>query len=273
MLYQYTATDQDSTVVHGSIDAPTLDQARQILIDRGMEVTEIREPSRSHSHQDGEPPQPALKTTFAFEGTDPQGVIRRGSVQAESKYQAYEQLRESQFLHLNMLSPVGITPQYHDRDLESWQNRGKKSSMHSTAQIPSSPIPAKTAPKTIGFSNISPSTNTIVTDLKPVLPQTSDSTYTSMLSTLRLYAGWLLSWYAVFVAFGYYTHSRSLSFTIPFVEAFYLSSLMYSITVATFLFLMLSSVQRKLHGGLITGIVLFLVGVTAFLGIQGYMPA
>lgn len=271
MLYQYTATDQGSKTVRGSIDAPTIDQARQILTDRGMEVTELSEARHIHEHAGTEQVQPSLKTTFAFEGADATGVIRRGTLQADSKYEAFEHLRESQNLTLSMLSPVGITPQYHDRELESWQNRGKKSVAQTTPVIPPAPFAQPTAKK-LGFIGVRSS---------PVVPQvatspstsvatlkTTSSPYLSLLSTLRLYAGWLLAWYAVFVACGYYVHGRSLPFTIPFVEAFYLSSFMYSITVATFMFLLLSTIHRTRGGSIISGVLLTIAGIACFLFIR-----
>jgi hypothetical protein len=272
MLYQYTATDQNAAVTRGSIDAPTLDQARQMLIDRGMEVTELSEARQVHTHGDQEHRQPMLKTTFAFEGADTSGVIRRGTLQAEGKYEAFEHLRESQNLTLSMLSPVGVTPQYHDRDLEMWQKRGKKSQPQ-TPSAPPVPVAPSTA-RTIGFSG-----TTIPRDLpKAPTPATvsttiyKESNYTSIFSTLRLYAGWLLAWYAVFVSLGYYVHTRALPFSIPFVEAFYLSSLMFSITLASFVFLLLSSIHRITQVSRITGIMLGIVGIALFLVLQALLP-
>lgn len=273
MLFQYTATDQNATVTRGSVDAPTLDQARQMLIDRGMEVTELSEARQVHTHVEQDNHQPMLKTTFAFEGADNSGVIRRGTLQAESKYEAFEHLRESQNLTLSMLSPVGVTPQYHDRDLEMWQKRGKKSQ----TQTPPAP-PSVTAPSTtrkIGFSGaMVSSTVPKVAPSTPVsMPIQNKSTYTSIFSTLRLYAGWLLAWYAVFVSLGYYVHTRALPFSIPFVEAFYLSSLMFSITVATFVFLFLSTVHRFMHGSRVSGVIFGIVAIALFLIFQTLIPA
>lgn len=273
MLYQYTATDQNAANVRGSIDAPSLDEARSILIGRGMEISELKEARQVHPGHQQESTQPTLKTMFAFEGVDGSGVIRRGTLQAESKYEAFEHLRESQNLTLSMLSPVGVTPQYHDRDLEMWQKKSKKLPQAASVTVPPAPL-SQTPARKLGFSPVGAPTHPsqLIASPTVVPPTPGKSSYTTILSTLRLYAGWLLAWYAVFVSFGYYVHNRALPFSVPFVEAFYLSSLMLNITIATFLFLLLSTLHRFLHGSRVSAVLCTLAGIALFLIIQSTLP-
>lgn len=265
MLYQYTATDQSSASVRGSIDAPSLDQARQILIDRGMEVVELKEARQVHSESKATETAPMLHTVFAFEGTDADGVIRRGTLQAESKYEAFERLRESQNLTLTMLSPVGVTPQYHDRDLENWQMRDKKIEKRTEQKVAPAPQPAQ-PPKKLGFTSTLPNQQQVqINTPRPVEHQ--EKSYAPILLTVRLYAGWLLAWYAVFVSFGYYSHYRSLPISIPFVEAFYTSSTMFGVIVATFLFLLLSTLLGKDSSSKGKSFLFIGIGILLYVGI------
>lgn len=88
--------------------------------------------------------------------------------------------------------------------------------------------------------------------------------YATLLSTFRLYAGWLFAWYGLVVALGYYVHNRALSFEIPFVVGLYQSSLVMSFLLATFLFLLVTSFTRMLKGGVVLGIVMSAAGLGAF---------
>lgn len=141
-----------------------------------------------------------------------------------------------------MLSPVGVLPQYNDPDLKQWQERKNV--------VPAQPK------KPFTFTNPSP----------PKTPVTS--TYAPLTSTVRLYAGWLLAWYGLFIAIGYYATVRDLPWEIPFVRAFFVSPLIFSFILAIFLFLLLSTIHRLLRGRLITGILLMFVGIGAFIGLR-----
>ncbi len=88
---------------------------------------------------------------------------------------------------------------------------------------------------------------------KPALPNVSASTaqrsYAPLLSTLRLYAGWLLLWYGVCYALGAYQLQRGLPTNIPVVEALlppYANAVFIAVT-ACFLFLAATSVAQKLQ--------------------------
>ncbi len=270
-VFTYRAINDDSKEVRGQIDAVDLDAAKSALEDTHLDVVEIHEASRrgTEAASNGEAP-PVLKTTFAFEGTDATGTVRRGTVQAETKYQAFEKLKHDQKLVLKMLSPLGVTPQYRDNDLENWQKKEKQPAAQIEKEPAMSAAPRK--PKSIGFSGVVQSTP----DRKAAIPSPSaqpsrvalPSNYHPLVSTLRLYAGWLLAWYGLFVALGYYTHVRQLPWLLPFVEAFFISPLIFSVIVAIFLFLVLGSIHRTIHGRWISRIISAAVGIGAFVGVR-----
>lgn len=88
--------------------------------------------------------------------------------------------------------------------------------------------------------------------------------YFPIAATLRLYAGWLLAYYALVYAVGWYAHSRPLPFEIPYVESLFLSPLVLSFTFAAFLFLVFHTIKRSWGRELWKGIVLGVLGVGVF---------
>ncbi|TSC58746.1 MAG: hypothetical protein Greene041662_712, partial [Candidatus Peregrinibacteria bacterium Greene0416_62] len=88
--------------------------------------------------------------------------------------------------------------------------------------------------------------------------------YLPIAATLRLYAGWLLAYYALVYAVGWYAHSRPLPFEIPYVEALILSPLVLSFTFAAFLFLIGHSLYMSWGKGLWKGIFVSVIGVGVF---------
>lgn len=95
-------------------------------------------------------------------------------------------------------------------------------------------------------------------------PHGEKKVYLPIAATLRLYAGWLLAYYALVYALGWYAHSRDLPFEIPYVEALLLSPLVLSFTLAAFLFLTLHSMYQLWGKGLWKGILLSALGVGVF---------
>lgn len=88
--------------------------------------------------------------------------------------------------------------------------------------------------------------------------------YSPLVSTLRLYAGWLLAWYGLVIALGYYVHVRDVPFEVPLVQGLFLSPLVFAFLLATFLFLLLSSIHHFLKGGALKGLLFAGVGIGAF---------
>lgn len=278
-VFSYRAVNDDNKEVRGQVDAPDLDGAKHALEDLHLDAIEVYEATRTHgSAAEPSGPQPVLQTTFAFEGTDPSGTVRRGTIQAETKYQAFERLKNDQRLMLTMLSPLGVTPQYRDNDLENWQRKEMVSAApiavpKAAAMIPPLPsvqplsVPAtKTAATSVSFT-IPEMQKTVNPAPAPITPSTPRS-YHPITATLRLYSGWLLAWYGLFVAVGYYASVREMPWEIPFVQAFFVSPLIFSFIVAIFLFLLLGAVHRAMNGKMISGMALSALGIAGFVGVR-----
>lgn len=265
-LFTYRATNDDNKEVRGSIDSPDELNARKALEDLNLEVIEIAEASRVKPEAAPEQAPEAQMPVFAFEGKDSAGTVRRGTMQAQSKYEAFKKLRDDQKLFLSMLSPVGVLPQYKDAELDQWQ-RGVKVAPSQTQEAPvvSAPYRAVAPKPTIGFTNIDEPSKKTTPETAPKAPHGS---YHPLTATLRLYAGWLLAWYGLFVAVGYYSVHRALPWDIPFVQAFYLSPLIFSFIAAIFIFLMMSALQKTVKGGLLAGISFAILGIALFVGVK-----
>jgi hypothetical protein len=89
------------------------------------------------------------------------------------------------------------------------------------------------------------------------------SVYAPLLETIRLYAGWLLAWYVLVFALGGYQATKTLPFDVPLVYGLAQSPLVLTFAFATFLFLLLSSLARALHGGKGMGVVLGVIWIVA----------
>ena len=203
-LFQYR-TVQDGKDLIGTIDAPTLESATAMLEKNGIVAESVSEASRTHR-----PSSPSLLDTapliqsFAYEGIDASGTTHRGTVQGNTKREAFDRLRATQKLSLSLLSPVGVTPLFRDPDLLKWQEKDALATM----------TPASASPEHHG--------------------------YASLIDTLRLYAGWLLVWYAAFSSIGYYSSVRVLPFHLPFSELFFFSPFLSAVASCAFLFLFAS---------------------------------
>ncbi len=88
--------------------------------------------------------------------------------------------------------------------------------------------------------------------------------YFHLADTLRLYAGWLLAGYLAVYFLGFYKLTKPISIDIPYVLAFLYSPLILSFTLACFLFLILTSVNKIIKGRALSGVILTVVGVGVF---------
>ncbi|MDD5750910.1 MAG: hypothetical protein PHS73_00120 [Candidatus Peribacteraceae bacterium] len=88
--------------------------------------------------------------------------------------------------------------------------------------------------------------------------------YFPLIDTLRLYAGWLLAWYAVVYAFGSYQHLRPLPFQIPYLTGLSLSPLVLQFALGAFLFLLCTGLWKRLGKNLWGGLLLTASGVAGF---------
>ena len=99
---------------------------------------------------------------------------------------------------------------------------------------------------------------------KATAQKSSEPKYYPISDTLRLYAGWLLAWYALVYAFGSYTTTRELPFDIPYLNGIYYSPLVLSFTLGSFLFLLVTSIHRLAGRGFMKGLLLTILGIAAF---------
>ena len=236
--YRYVGKATDGTEIRGSVDAPSEQDAREKLEQSGLLITTIEEPSRARvTSRDPRESISSLETpSFAFEATDTSGTIHRGTMTAPSKRSTFDALRKRS-LRPNMIELVGVTPKYSDPDLASWLEKEGAT------------------------------TNSVLKE-EPTGSQQSD--YFSLVDTGRLYAGWLLAWYGLFIGLGYYVHGRALPWPIPFVEGFYGSTLIYQCIVALFIFLALSTLRSLLQwSSLPKDIFLVVIGITLYFLVRG----
>lgn len=91
----------------------------------------------------------------------------------------------------------------------------------------------------------------------------SHSGYHPLLDTLRLYAGWLLTCLTVVFAFGSYQALRTLPVSNPLLAEWVESPMIRNVAALCFLFLLLSSIHRRMRGGLWTGVTLACSGFAA----------
>ena len=271
-LFSYRAINEDGKEVRGTIDSADADAARKAVEDLHLEVIDLSEASRNKPSSPTGAATTATATTFAFEGNDADGTTRRGTIQASSKRDAFDRLRNDQKLTLLMLAPMGTLPKYNDPDLASWQAQ-KKTAVQIPVQPvkailpvqPSQPVVPKTKPQ-IAFTPVPATVNPPIPAAKTEQKNAAQppQQYHSISTTLRLYAAWLLAWYGLFVSVGYYASFRVLPWDIPFVQAFFVSPLIFSFTVAIFLFLLFSQIHKAINGHLISGTLLTIAGAASF---------
>lgn len=115
----------------------------------------------------------------------------------------------------------------------------------------------------IGFAGAMPWTNTDEIAAPVMAQKTEDETisYVPLLDTLRLFAGWLLAWYAVVYLLGSFRMNGKLPFEIPFLDGLFESWLVLRFTFGTFLFLLLGTIHERTGRGAGKGVALGLVWV------------
>ncbi len=258
-LFIYTAMDSDGKEVRGQVDAVDLAAATAALSSQNLDVLEASEARRAAPKAAAVVTEASNRTnviSFAFEGKDVSGAVHQGTIQADSKRKAFEKLQADMGLAVSMLSPVGTTPSYIDYDLDRWQKN-----------VPSVPATsaAPTPPVTKSLDFVKEAVKPLET--KKTLQLPTLRAYHPLVSTLRLYAGWLLAWYALFMILGYYASVRIFTIDIPFTQAFYYSPLILRTVIALFLFLLCGTIHRAIRGKIISGFVLTIIAAAAFFGI------
>ena len=95
-------------------------------------------------------------------------------------------------------------------------------------------------------------------------PFVPPSKYHSLITTVRLYAAWLFAWYMIVFILGSYQATKNIPFGFSFIEGLYASFLVQSFAVATFLFLLCTSIIRTLKPDLSVKILISLATIAAF---------
>jgi hypothetical protein len=249
-IFSYTAINPQGKAVRGTVEAPDAVSAKDALKDLHYEVQTISEPSRTNrAETETANVLPSVaRPSFVYEGTDTAGVLHKGTVQAATRRDAFDQLQKNQKLSLVRLSPLGSPPMGRDPELEGWKAENA----------------TPKAERTLSFGQTANST----AESPTAKPAPNKKAYHPLFSTLRLYAGWLLAWYALFVALGYYARERTLPWDIPFVGAFASSGLVFSFVVAIFFFLLLSSLHRALHGKTMMGAGFAFLWIAIVIGVR-----
>jgi hypothetical protein len=95
-------------------------------------------------------------------------------------------------------------------------------------------------------------------------PTKDQRSYYPLTDTLRLYAGWLLAWYLLVMAIGSFMEAGSLPLNLPLITSLASSPLILKLACGTFLFLLFSSLHRRMKGTVLSGLVFSLIGITLF---------
>lgn len=120
------------------------------------------------------------------------------------------------------------------------------------------PFPPATAPDSSQWSTL------VEPDSTDAPKPETGRRYAPFSETLRLYAGWLLAWYALVYALGFYSGARPLPFDIPYIRGMYYSPLVLSFTLGSFLFLLCGSVAAAISARRGTKVLLTMAGIAAF---------
>lgn len=166
-------------------------------------------------------------TTYTYQATDPSGKTLDGTVDAHSLQAARE-----------AVIALGLEP------IEIYEAATSASSVPDAKWV--DPLQ-------------------VVEPIEDPVSADPELAYFPLLETLRLYAGWLLAWYAIVYAVGSYQFMKDVPFHIPYAESLFLSPLVLSFTFAAYLFLLLTGIYKMAGRSKKVGIVLFITGVAVFL--------
>ncbi len=89
------------------------------------------------------------------------------------------------------------------------------------------------------------------------------SDYHPLLTTLRLYAGWLLACLSVIYIVGSYQELREFPFKLSLAKEWIESSVILHVAFTTFIFMLLSTVHMALGRGVWKGVMLAVIGFAA----------
>jgi hypothetical protein len=105
-----------------------------------------------------------------------------------------------------------------------------------------------------------------VSDASAPAPLNASAEYLPLVSTIRLYAGWLLAWYFIIYALGSLQFLDRLPISIPYLDELFSSVVILQFSLGAYVILALSSLHRLIGGGALKGIGLGLIGI-AIMGV------
>lgn len=179
---------------------------------------------------------------FTYLARNADGRIIRGTIDALSVQAARESLKEinmqAEEIYEVTVPPPAAASFDSERKEQSEPRTASASPAWNVTDGRTAPLPPQNAPE-----------------------EKREAKYFPLIDTLRLYAGWLLSWYFLIFAFGSYDYLREFPFEIPLVSGLFQSPVIITFALGAFLFLMLSSLHRFFHRGMFRGIALGILWV------------
>ena len=121
-----------------------------------------------------------------------------------------------------------------------------------------------TAPPRLPGEKIDPLWTNVDAEKNKEQSVVAEHPYVPLIDTFRLFAGWLLAWYAVVYLLGSAQSLGRLPIEIPFIDSLFLSPLILRLSFATYLFLLVTTIHRALGKGIGRGIFLTIVGIVAY---------
>ena len=182
---------------------------------------------------------------FSYTARDADGKQVRGTVNAFSAQAARDSLKEMSLIAEEIYE---IPDHVQTPNLESTQLPATplKAAAWTVQEPPPPVLPAAAAPPKHTITH-----DVIIADHMALRGDPPNShpeetvTYFPLLDTLRLYAGWLLSWYFLIFAFGSYAYLRDLPVQIPLVSGLFQSPVIISFAFGAFLFLLLTELHNR----------------------------
>lgn len=156
--------------------------------------------------------------SFVYAAQNTSGAETNGMIEALSLQEARNTLKERGLfvteIHESTMEERGIEKQWVYEEEPEEQEMDKKDSN----------VPEKELPK-------------------------KEQRYVPLISTLRLYAGWLMAWYIIIYLLGAYQVTGQSPFILPIIEGLFYSKVVLIFTFTTFLFLLLSTLHQSLKSG------------------------
>jgi hypothetical protein len=177
---------------------------------------------------------------FTYSARALDGRQERGVISAATLDEARERLRKRALTIEEIKQTEATTPlsAHHKQGAPSWV-------VTDTSAV--SPTPSLTAPEDAHVAEYAPLTD-----------------------TFRLFAGWLLAWYAIVYLLGSYQRQYVLPYELSFIDNMFASTLVLRFAFGTFLFLFLNSIHRTIRGGFFLGFLLLLVWIAVIVGFVMY---